>query len=218
MESAKRIFWGIIEFVFPRDEEAVMLDKINAEELLAKAAAPPGAAADGVVSILRYEHPLARRLIWLLKYEGNKRAAELCAELALEAVIEEASELALMNGAKPLLIPIPLSSARLRERGYNQALLIAEAIMRNGGAEFFSLRPDTLIKTKDTPSQTKTPNRAERLKNLADCFAVREPKEVSGKNIFLLDDVTTTGATFAEAKKTLLAAGARSVQCIAIAH
>lgn len=74
-----------------------------------------------------------------------------------------------------------------------------------------------LTKTKDTPSQTKMDKRTERLKNLAGCFfAVR--KEIEGRNIILIDDVATTGATLDEARRTLLKSGARKVIAFTLAH
>ena len=218
MELLLKLFRAVLEFMFPRDEAARALDAMTAEDLFEQARLNEHVGEDGVEAILSYKHPLVRRLMWLLKYEHSEQAATLCAELALERIMAEANENSVFQKELPILIPIPLSPARLRERGYNQTLRIAEKMLEIGGADFFTLRSDILLKVKDRPSQTKMENRQERLKNLADCFAVSNPREISGKNIFLLDDVTTTGATFAETKKTLLAAGVANVLCIAIAH
>ena len=80
------------------------------------------------------------------------------------------------------------------------------------------LTTDILIKTKETESQTKSKNRAERIKNLEGCFDVKNPEQIKNRNIVLLDDVTTTGATLTEARRALLARGARKVIAIVFAH
>src|SRR3989344_1818070 len=99
-----------------------------------------------------------------------------------------------------IVIPIPLSKKRFRERGFNQAELIAKYI-----AEKFSLPivKDVLIKIKDSPKQSETKNWKERLKNINGCFAVQNIESIAEKNIILVDDVFTSGATINEAIKTL---------------
>ncbi|KKU76429.1 MAG: hypothetical protein UY03_C0035G0001, partial [Parcubacteria group bacterium GW2011_GWA2_47_64] len=72
-------------------------------------------------------------------------------------------------------------------------------------------------KCKDTGSQTKMDTRKKRLENLKGCF-VADGKAVEGRNIILIDDVATTGATLVEARKTLLRAGARKVIAFTVAH
>ena len=216
MEFLKKTLSTVIDLIFPKDEGARAIDSITAEKLLdiAKLKEEPG---NGIEAILSYRHPLAERLIWLLKYERSARAIELCAELVFTSLIDGVEE-QLPKGRLPLLVPIPLSPARLRERGFNQTLLIAEQIQNIGGKEFFELRPDILLKIKDTKSQTKTKNREERLENLAGCFAAGDEASIHGRDIIILDDVTTTGTTFREAAKAFQKSGAKSVRCIAVAH
>ena len=115
-----------------------------------------------------------------------------------------------------MLLPIPLSPARLRERGYNQAWELTRRIAR-----VLQLRADAALlrRVKDTPHQlTLAPD--QRAGNVRAAFAV-EPlrrRELQGTTVALVDDVMTTGATAAEAARTLLAAGAAQVQVWVVAR
>ena len=131
-----KVFQKIIELLFPKDEAARLIEEISAAELLEKADNRENFDGSGIESILSYRHPLARRLIWLLKYEKDEKAVKLCAELALERIIA-ISEEKLPSDVLPILLPIPLGPSRLRERGYNQVLLIAEGMFKMGGEKFF---------------------------------------------------------------------------------
>ena len=109
-----------------------------------------------------------------------------------------------------LLLPMPLSAQRLRERGYNQAWELARRV---GGALHCPADAKLLLRVKDSPHQIAFP-REQRAANVRDAFAV-EPLRVSelrGRGVALVDDVMTTGATAAEAARVLLQAGAANVQ------
>jgi len=169
-----------------------------------------------------YRHPPVKKALWLLKYKGKKRIAEIFAEIMYGRMLEELSELGIMeNFRKPVLIPIPLSPKRRRERGYNQAeLLCLELIKINNirHGVYLKLEKDILIKPKDTKHQARIENRSERLKNIIGSFAVKNPEIIEGKNIILIDDILTTGATLNEARKILKRSGARKVIAFTVAH
>jgi ComF family protein len=115
-----------------------------------------------------------------------------------------------------LLLPMPLSERRLRERGYNQAWELAR---RLGTALHCEADPRLLLRVKDTAHQLALPTAA-RTANVRGAFAV-EPRrlaEVRGREFALVDDVMTTGATAAEAARVLLQAGARRVQVWVVAR
>ena len=115
-----------------------------------------------------------------------------------------------------LLLPIPLSAARLRERGYNQAWELTRRLAR---ALSCPADASLLLRVKDTPHQlTLAPDK--RAGNVRAAFAVEPQRraELAGKTITLVDDVMTTGATVAEAARVMLHAGAAQVQVWVVAR
>ncbi len=123
---------------------------------------------------------------------------------------------AAMRGLEPLrapavLLPVPLSRARLRRRGYNQAAVLAGAIARLTGLE---LSGTTLARTRETPTQTALAPEA-RAANVAGAFMA--PSPVQGTFV-LVDDVCTTGATLGAAAVALREAGALQVEAVTFAR
>ena len=116
----------------------------------------------------------------------------------------------------PLLLPVPLSDARLRERGYNQAWELARRVAR---LLRYPADARLLLRVRDTPHQLAFPP-AERAGNVRAAFAVepRRSAELRGRRVALIDDVMTTGATAAEITRVLLQAGAAQVQVWAVAR
>ncbi|KKS56700.1 MAG: Competence protein F, partial [Candidatus Nomurabacteria bacterium GW2011_GWF1_42_40] len=83
---------------------------------------------------------------------------------------------------------------------------------------YLKLEKDILIKPKDTKHQAHIENRSERLKNIIGSFTVKNSEIIKGRNIILIDDILTTGATLSEARKVLKRAGARKVIAFTVAH
>ncbi|HEY5383535.1 MAG TPA: phosphoribosyltransferase family protein, partial [Candidatus Paceibacterota bacterium] len=145
-----------------------------------------------------------------------------------------------------LLVPMPMHKARRKERGHNQTDLLCEAalkvlsdgetarknslavhtqsFLRGRGtlpedffAGGFSYSPRALERTRATMPQQGL-ERHQRLKNVKNSMQVKNPEAVAGRVCIVVDDVTTTGATFAEAKRALKAAGAKEVRLVALAQ
>ena len=120
-----------------------------------------------------------------------------------------------VKGSKDILtIPVPLHPKRLRERGFNQSLLLARHLADGLCTEldFLSLR-----RVKSTLPQTGL-DREERRKNVRSAFRLVNPKAVKGKLILLVDDVATTGNTLNECARVLKRSGARKVLCLVLAR
>jgi len=135
---------------------------------------------------------------------------------ALARLIERAAQASPEELDVHLLLPVPLSQQRLRERGYNQAWELARRLGRWRGVE---ARADTLLRLKDTAHQLGLAE-AERASNMRGAFLVdpRAAHRVQGRRIALVDDVVTSGATASEAARALLAAGAAQVQLWVVAR
>ncbi len=140
---------------------------------------------------------------------------------ALDLVPAFAARLAQQVGAAggtpvDLLLSVPLADARLRERGYDQAALLAGAVARR-----LRLRcePGWLLRLVDTPHQIALP-RKRRSANVRGAFAVAPHalQALAGRRVAVVDDVMTTGATLAEIGRVLLAAGAAEVQTWVVAR
>ncbi len=168
---------------------------------------------------LRYAAPVARELIHALKYGGLKTAAEPLASILAEYLAESIQNSEFACPAREIenfvFIPIPLHPAKERKRGFNQAEVIAESLKRKCG---LPIATDALIKTKSAPSQTEKKNREEREENVRESFKVKNPELIAGRNIFLVDDVFTSGATMREAARILKLAGAKRIIALAAAR
>jgi len=180
-------------------------------------------SAKWIFPLFDYRHPPIKKAIWLLKYKGKKSLAKVFAEVLHGSILEEIADLKIMeNFNEAILIPIPIEKSRRRERGFNQAELICENLTKLDKNTNFKIRKDILSKIKETKHQARIENRSERLKNVIGAFELTkktiESGEINNRNIILIDDVTTTGATLAEARKILKQAGARKVIAFTIAH
>ena len=169
-------------------------------------------------AVWSYRDTLAHTILWKLKYRSQTALADVAAHALTDILTEIIAETSLMeSNRKPILVPIPLSPAREKERGYNQSALIVKSLMRLMDNEIADSN-GMLTKTRDTQSQMATKDRKTRLENLRGAFSVSNSAHVAGRVVIVIDDVTTTGATFAEARRTLKEAGAQKIICCAVAH
>jgi len=113
-----------------------------------------------------------------------------------------------------VVVPVPLHRQKLRDRGYNQAALLAEALASRLGRLYVG---DALTRARNTPTQTRLHVR-ERHRNVRHAFVVQAPEWVRGRTVLLVDDVMTTGATLSEVAATLKRAGAWRVWAVTVAR
>ncbi|MCK9420435.1 MAG: ComF family protein [Nitrospirae bacterium] len=113
-----------------------------------------------------------------------------------------------------LVMPVPLHVSRLKERGFNQALLLAH---RMSEAHHIPFSCDNLCRTRPTRPQVELSG-VERIRNVAGAFALRQPEVVADRNVVLIDDVFTTGATMNECASVLKQAGAAHVTAFTLAR
>lgn len=118
------------------------------------------------------------------------------------------------NISADLIVPVPLSSKRLEERGFNQAGEIAYPVAKLNGIPYAD---DCLIRVRDTMRQSDISDKGMRAVNVAHAFSVSDDWDVTGLSVVVVDDVATTGSTLHEAAVALYKAGASKVLCIAFA-
>lgn len=161
-----------------------------------------------IESIFSYKNPLVKELIWQVKYKKNKHAVHLAAY----ALLQRLSKLSQSS----LLVPIPISKKRRKERGYNQCELLIDEILKLDTENKFQKDFELLIRSKHIEKQTHK-DRSERLENTKGIFEATR-KENLQRKIIIIDDVSTTGSTLKEACEELLSAGYSDVTALTVAH
>ena len=149
-----------------------------------------------------------REGILRLKFQGASGAAEPMGELIARCAAEQ------FSGAFDTVTWVPVSKKRLRERGYDQAKLLAESACRLWDTEPVQL----LRKITDNPAQSGIHDAAARRANVLGVYEAINPDRIKGRRILLIDDICTTGATLTECIRVLRDAGAEDVVCAAVAH
>ena len=120
-----------------------------------------------------------------------------------------------LAGRYDLITWVPLSRARLRQRGYDQAMLLASA----AALALDDVAAETLRKVRDTEAQSGLgKNDASRRANVLSAYQVTDPALVEGRRVLLIDDIVTTGSTLSECARVLRTAGATDVVCAALAR
>ena len=165
-------------------------------------------------------HPPSFSAAWsLYPFEGSLRDAihlfKYQGKIQLRSHLERLLQIA-WNGSPSidLIMPVPLAPERLREREYNQALLLADFVAT---WQQIPLSFHHLIRTRHTPPQSQL-KQAERRRNLRGAFALQQPDEIRGKTILLVDDVFTTGTTLHECSKVLRKCGSSHVYALTLAR
>ena len=214
----KKIINNLLDIAFPRTTLEKKLSEITTEDFHSKALKTRYTNKKNI-TIFCYEDSLVRKAIHSFKFKNNRRFAKIFAQILYDELLERMAEAEIFSNFKnPILIPIPLSKKGMKERGFNQCELIAKEMEKIDKKSSFIFEKNILIKNKETPHQSRTKNKKERLNNLKNCFSIKNSKKIQHRNIILLDDITTTGATLKEAEKTLKKHGARKIIYLTIAH
>lgn len=146
---------------------------------------------------------MAKDLVWKLKFDGAQAAAEEMANMLSRSVPRHTDV---------LLVPVSTATTRVRQRGYDQAKLIARALARQTGAQYLpALR-------RSGQSHQVGATRAQRIQQLKDAYRVAKPGAIKNQHIVLIDDVLTTGATLEAAAAVLRTAGAKRVSALVFAR
>ena len=148
-----------------------------------------------------------RQAIHQLKYSNLRALAVLLAQLLYDYLVSNPV-------LGEVLVPVPLHQKRLRERGYNQSSLLAQQL---GKLTNLPVVDDYLIRQRHAPPQARTSTVEERRSNVANAFSCRDHR-LQDKQVMLIDDVSTSGATLDACAGALKEAGATSVWGLVLAR
>jgi ComF family protein len=148
-------------------------------------------------------------MVLALKYEGRLSLVPFLASKMAEEALRRLGE-----GPADRVLPVPLHPTRLRERTFNQAELLADAVARRMG---IPCEKELLIRCRPTRPQAEL-TREERSRNVRGAFDLRRGSSLKGQRLILVDDVLTTGATAEACAKLLKSAGTRSVWAVTAAR
>ncbi|WP_297196905.1 ComF family protein [uncultured Flavonifractor sp.] len=156
---------------------------------------------------LRYQDKV-RDSIRRYKFNGRRGYHKLYGKLVAQCVHDH------LAGRYDLITWVPLSRQRKKERGYDQAFLLASA----AALELGEVAVETLQKERHTAAQSGLTEAAQRRANVLGAYTPVDPELVAGKRVLLIDDVVTTGSTLSECARTLRTMGAKDVVCAALAR
>lgn len=196
----------LINIAFPERADHLVVRNLTREKLLTQYS--PTKYED-FAALTSFSDTYIRACVHEAKFHHNEQAWELLATLLKQYFKTLEGEY--------LVLPVPLSNKRQKERGYNQVTKVTKIALKN--FPNLELKENILYRKRDTTPQTKL-EKSERLKNVEDAFGVLDAKStnIAETKIILIDDVATTGATLKTAKAALLPHKPKSITCLALAH
>ncbi len=210
-----RFLKSVLDAIFPPHKDVAASGAITEEQILALVS-PKEGAHPWIHSLLPYSDPRVRALIRSIKYYNDRHLLPVVGKMGATYIEEEVADLVTLSGWHTIILtPIPGAPNRLRERGYNQAERIAEAIAKEIDVSIQYV-PGVLGR-HNRESQVRV-HKNKREENISGAFFVLKPDVVHGTCIILIDDVTESGGTLADARRALMEAGATDVLGIALAH
>lgn len=217
----RNIILSLLDFLFPHTCRICgATGTVACDACLTQLQPPKPFQYPWITSGWNYHDPSVEKIIRHLKHHPDEPLIKtLITYLGLTRWSNDSSPRELLISEetfeKPMVIPIPLHISRMRERGYNQAEIIARHY-----ASFweFVLITQVLIKKRKTKKQGTSASRDERFDNVTDAFAVMHEHLIKERIVILVDDVCTTGATLCEARACLLRSGAREVWAFTLAN
>ncbi len=198
-----------LEYIFPPSQDEVLVKRLNRNDFLSLCYTAK--LNSNTQSLSFFSEPSVRASIHLAKFHHHTKAIDLLSIL-LKRHLDTLS-------SPHILIPVPLSNTRYRQRGYNQVTEIINHTLNQ--TDKHQLKDDILIRIKNTPPQTSLSRHA-RKSNLHNAFTVKNikyaKKILKDKKVLVVDDVTTTGTTFKEIEKVLKKIPGSKLSFLSLAH
>jgi predicted amidophosphoribosyltransferase len=145
----------VLDLILPRSAALQELEKVNSAEFWRRAEKSTESADQNIFTLFNYGDPLVRAAIWQIKYRNHQKIIRMLAEILYSQLLDELATLSqFANFTSPLLIPIPLSTPRLKSRGYNQSEELTRGIINLDKGKSLQLETGVLVKIKETPPQS----------------------------------------------------------------
>lgn len=191
-----------LDVVLPRNERVVRVETYSIDDLIVSPSLHE-ASGIAITTLLSYRDQAVQDLIRAVKYNGSPHAARLLADVLAEYLREEIAAIRSFSVKPIVLIPVPLHPTREKERGFNQIMLILQELPHEfHDGSLARIARDALSRIRETESQTHL-SREARLQNMRGAFVLSDTASVLTTHAFVIDDVTTTGATLAAAVRPL---------------
>lgn len=212
------MFRALVSLVFPPTDRAARARGIRTADLTPYATPHVFSTHYPSLAVFSYDAPPVRTLLHELKYGRNRHAASVLATALADVLAEELGDRAQFSGVEAAtLIPMPISPQRYRERGFNQSALLADALLTDMNTMTISLHEHAVSRAPGQP-QTHLRTKTERIQNVRNVFSLSRPEAITNRDVILLDDIVTTGASMDALAVCVAAAQPRSLMCVAIAH
>jgi ComF family protein len=180
----------------------------------------PVALSGTTATLFDYRNPTVKKAIWALKYSRRRALGKYFGTALYREFFKQLAHTGHKENEDIIVIPVPASAKAMTVRGYNHAGVIAKTIVEAGNKDGLRLRlrEDILYKKKEVTPQARTRTRSDRKKNVENVFAINNEHAIIGKTIILIDDVITTGATIASAKRAIKEHNPKRILAIGVAH
>ena len=212
-------FFNIIDIVFP--QVCGICGKINQEGLCTKCIKRLEEFAKFEIIKENGENKNFQELIYIFNYEGFIRKLIIDYKFNEKSYIYVSFVKFILKHKKifeklksyDTIIPVPISKKRMRERGYNQSLLIARNLSEDLGID---LQENCIFKTKNIIEQSKL-NKEQRMQNIQNVYELKNEQILTNKQVLLIDDIYTTGSTVNECSKVLRQANPKKIDVLVLA-
>ncbi len=182
--------------------------------------ARPHALGSSTAALFDYKNPLVKKALWALKYHRKRSLGKYFGTALYREFFKQLARGNKKTKEEIILIPVPAGRGALALRGYNHAGIIAKAIAASAQQDGLMLRVEqnVLYKKRENKQQVAEQTKNKRAKNVEGAFGVRHGEYITGKTIILIDDIITTGATIAEAKRVVQEWKPKRILAVAVAH
>lgn len=218
MSIIRAICNTVLDAIFPLSDPEQALFSLSPVQAWNELPPPPPLPIADAAAVFAYKDDRVSRLVWHIKYKKSTRAIAIGGH-ALYRALSSGDPI---SSETIVILPMPITDRRRRERGFNQCELLADEIARLDTGERFRIEKSLLIRTHHLSRQTLK-NREDRIESAKGIFAVDERvaaiyRRSDLRQLIVIDDVITTGSTMLEAIETLKSAGFPDISGLALAH